>query len=155
MSNETSARPTTFGHVNLNTVDPGRSPVPDGSYNFRVAKVEKRNYSPKGQPEGSGEYINLSLLITEDPEYSGRRVFASFFPGDTTNKQLRLLMDATGVPVDGEWSGQDDVVTWLDQVRTSGATFSASLATKERLNKKTGVTGPQQDFQGFTIAPAQ
>jgi hypothetical protein len=155
MSTETTARPTTFGHVNLNTVDPGRAPVPDGTYNFRLAKVEQRTYNPKGQPEGSGEYLNLSLLITESPEYSGRRVFASFFPGETTNKQLRLLMDATGVPVDGEWQGQEDAVAWLDQIRTSGATFSAALATKPRFDKRSGTTEPRQDFQGFTIAPAQ
>lgn len=147
-------QPTKFEHTNLSAVDPGMKTLPDGQYNLRVAKAEVKSYTPKDG--GEGEYVNVSYNVVESPEFSGRRIYDSFFPGDKTMQRLRTLMDATGVVPNGDGTLNDvqDIVSWLDEIRTSGATFSAAVSTKDELNKKTQVTAPRTSV-GFKFSPAQ
>lgn len=143
-------------HVNLNEVDPTIKQIPDGVYNYRVLKVEKKSFVSK-KDNSPGEFISMTLAITESPDFSGRRVYESLFDGNKTNVAFRLLMDATGmIPGgDGQLNSTDEAVEWLNEIRTAGATFSAPTSTKEETNKSTGEVEPRTRINLYKIGPAQ
>lgn len=136
-----------FDHINLNEVDPSAASVPDGTYNFQVAGVDKKTYSNE---KGQGEYISVRFAITDTESYNGRSFFSTFFPGKGSAKQLRLIMDSTGV---GQESGTP-IEEWLKEVQTANARFSCQLKTAPELNKKTGVTSDRQRLNLWSVSPA-
>lgn len=138
---------TGFDHINLNEVDPSAQSVPDATYNFQVAGVEKKTYTNE---KGSGEYISVRFAITDTENYNGRSFFQTLFPGKGTAKQLRLLMDSTGVPQEAG----TPIDEWLKEVQTSGARFSCALKTADELDKRDGSMKPRQRLNLWNIAPA-
>lgn len=141
-----------FDHINLNEVDPSAAKVPDADYNFQVAGVQKKTYGP-----GATEYITVRLAITDSDKFTGRSYFESFFPikGDgSVNqgvlKQLRRIMDATGIQQDTEQTLSD----WLTDLQTQGARFNAPLKTAEELDKRVGKMIPRQRVNFWEVAPA-
>lgn len=142
-----------FEHVNLKDVNPDDALIPAGPYNLKLTKVELKSYESKKEPGTKGEYISLSVGIADHPDYLGRRVFASMFPGNGTNKQLRRLMDATGIEPDGAFEKFADVATYLDNIRVSGAVFSAPVTeVTEVIN---GASKPVNRLNMWDVAVAQ
>ena len=138
---------TGFDHINLNEVDPSAQSVPDGKYNFQVAGVQKKEYKNEN---GEGEYLSIRFAITDTESYNGRSFFASLFPNKGTAKQLRLIMDSTGV---SQESGTP-IDQWLQEVQTSGARFSCALETKPELDKRDGTTKDRQRLNLWSTQPA-
>jgi hypothetical protein len=142
-----------FDHINLNEVDPNASTVPDGPYNFQVAGVYPKTYAMKnnGVPTGeTGNYVSVRFAIVDSDRYAGRSYFEAFFPNKGTAKQLRKIMDATGIP---QAEGQP-IEDWLKTLQTSGATFGSYLLTKDEIDNRTGKSMPKQHVNLWEVAPA-
>lgn len=101
-----------FNHINLNEIDPSRKPVEEGFYTLNLRRVfsgtfEQQPLFKNGNPnpnyvEGGDNttgYVNLSFVISDHPEHSGRFVSTFLSEGENAGKQLRLLMDATQEPM--------------------------------------------------------
>lgn len=122
-----------FDHINLNTVDPQGVKVPLGvPINFQVTEATQKTYS---NDNGSGSYVQFKFTVTDSPDFSGRSFYKSVFEDKEGGKnpsarQLRILMDATGVQQDGSFD------EWLTALVNQKAAFSAPLEETE--NKKTG-----------------
>lgn len=136
-----------FEHMNLNEVDPSAQSVPDARYNFQVAGVQKKSYN---NAKGSGDYISVRFAITDTDAYNGRSFFASLFANKGTAKQLRLIMDSTGV---SQESGTP-IEEWLQEVQQSGARFSADLKTAPEVDSRDGQTKDRQRVNLWSVGPA-
>jgi len=136
-----------FDHVNLNTVDPQGVKVPLGvPINFQVTEAAQKEYSNEN---GSGKYVQFRFTVTDNPDFSGRTFYKSIFEDKEGGKnpsarQLRILMDATGVQQDGTFD------EWLAALVSQKATFSAPL--EETVNKKTGRASTAPSM--WKVAPA-
>lgn len=119
-----------FDHINLNEVDPIGMRVPLGTpINFVVSEAAKKDYSTE---KGSGSYVSFKFTIVDSPEFSGRSFYKSLFADkpdgkQSTARQLRILMDSTGIQQTGEFA------EWLADLVAQRATFSAPL--EERTQK--------------------
>ena len=134
-----SEQVSTFEHVNLNEVDPASAPFVSAAYTLQLMDVEKKAYvsGPDTKNPGvAGEYIQLVFAIAESPDFSGRRIYETMFPGNGTNKRLRRMADASGFSQDDGQSVFEFLVSMKDQQ----ARFVAPISEVERLNKKTNVT---------------
>ena len=119
-----------FAHVNLNTVDPNASNIPDDIYTYEVsdAGVKTFTYKSGAKAGEEGEYTSFALTIVDSEKLSGRRVWSSLFAGDFTNKKLRKVMDATGVPQTG------DFTDWLSELKSERARFKAPYRSYVKKN---------------------
>lgn len=142
-----------FDHVNLNTVDPNASSVPDGPYTFQVAGIYPKEYAVKkdGVPTNeTGKYLSVRFAITNNDRYAGRSCFETFFPNKGSQIQFRKIMDATGViQEDGQ-----PIEDWLKALQTSGATFGSALLTKEEKDNRTGGMVKRQHVNLWNVEPA-
>ena len=139
-----------FEHVNLNEIKTGNEVLPVGDYNLRVISAELKDYVSKkdGEP---GQFLKVGFAVTDDPSYSGRRVYQTFFSGSSTDKQFRILMDATGVEPDGVFDGPGRVA-WLNSIRDAGITFSAPVKiVEEPFN---GEMIPKAQVNMWKVSPA-
>ena len=118
-----------FDNINLNEVDPNGIKMPLGvPFKFVVNTAEVKKYANE---RGSGEYTNLKLTVTDDPNFSGRPFYVSLFPDKEGSKQstaikLRKVMDTTGVPQTGDFN------EWLQSLVTERATFAAPLTERKQ-----------------------
>lgn len=141
----------TFAHVNLNEVDPSQVSIPEGDYTFEVVQAGVKTFEYKnGKNKGTeGERIAMSVVIVNDEKFSGRRIFPSFFTGDATNKQLRLLMDATGVQ-----QGDSAFDQWLVDLVEQKATFTAPVAMADGKDAS-GNPRKEPRINFWKVSPAQ
>ena len=119
----------TFDYVFLGDVDPNFTPVPDGAYNLRVVKsgLAEITYR-RGKKAGQvGQAIKMTFAVTDDPDYSGRRIFETLFPGDFALRSLRRLMDATGV----QQQPDEALAEWLPRLAVEAATFRVPVSSKD------------------------
>ncbi len=126
MSTQAETQPViAFEHVNLNTVDPSTSAIAEGTYNLEVAKAGIVDFVyKKGKNIGQeGQRLEFTFVVTDSPTSSGRRVFQSLFAGNGTNKQLRKIMDATGIPQEPD----QPLSEWLTELATQRAKFSCPV----------------------------
>lgn len=144
-----------FEHINLNEVSTESELIPPADYNLKLTKVEKKTYDKTATGGNAGEYINFSVGITDDPNYTGRRVFQTLFPSKGMPKQLKRLMDATGIEPEGTFESLDAVVTWMESIRQAGATFSAPVTANPETDKRDGSSRPVNRINLFEVAPAQ
>lgn len=142
-----STAPTSgFSHVNLNDVDPQGMRIPLGQpINFVISEAAEKTYS---NDKGSGSYVAFKFTVTDSPEFSGRSFYKSLFEDkeggkNSTARQLRILMDATGIQQTGEFSD------WLAELTSQRATFSAPL---EERQDKSGKTKTEPNM--WKVAPA-
>lgn len=118
-----------FDNVNLNEIDPAGMKMPLGiPFKFQINEAAVKTYA---NDRGSGEYTSLKLTVTDDPNFSGRPFYVSFFPDKEGSKpwsaiKLRQIMDTTGVPQTGEFK------EWLTELVTQRATFSAPLGERKQ-----------------------
>lgn len=130
-----STAPTSgFSHVNLNDVDPQGMRIPLGQpINFQVSEASEKTYS---NDNGNGSYVAFKFTVTDSPEFSGRSFYKSLFADkeggkNSTARQLRILMDSTGIQQSGEFSD------WLNELVSQRATFSAPLEERQDKSGKT------------------
>lgn len=142
-----STTEATFEHVNLATVDPGRDAIKEQNYDLQVVDAGVKQYS---NDKGSGEYIKIGVAITDDPNFRGRRVYNTLFPSDQTNKKLRILMDAVGIPQ----GNNEDLNTWLQNLQQQKARFNAPVQMFEEKDKDTGGTKPVPRINLWKCSPA-
>ncbi len=147
MSTETQTAPESqFDHINLNTVDPASMKAPVGvPMNFVVTEAAKKTYSNE---RGAGTYVSFKFTVVDSADFSGRSFYKSLFEDkeggkNSTARQLRILMDSTGVQQDGEFAD------WLNELVAQRATFSAPL---EDRTDKTGKVKTEPNM--WKVAPA-
>jgi hypothetical protein len=128
-----------FEYTALAAVDPNFTPVPQAVYTLEIVSAGPKafTYSSDSKPEAknshqkgdTGKLYNMKLVITEDDTYSGKNVFASFFPSEFTMKQFRRVMDATGI---AQKDGQS-ISEWLTAFTTLSprARFRTLVEIKE------------------------
>jgi hypothetical protein len=134
----------TFDHTNLSEVkveERGFSDIPAGTYSLEVIKAALVDYvtGPTSKTPGvPGQRIDFQFAIVGDPNYAGRRIFQpGLFPSDKTNQQLRLVMDATGIPQKGT------IEAWLQQLVAGKARFSSPVESFQDLDKRTDPPTPR------------
>lgn len=116
------ATATSFDYVDLNQIDPSVKPVDQGVYTLKILKAEK-----KTSKAGDKEFIKFDLAITNDQNFSGRRLWPTLFPSDFTFKTLRKLMDVTGVAQDPG----TDLGDWLKTLSEVQPEFKTLIRTYE------------------------
>jgi hypothetical protein len=119
-----------FEYLKLDEVNPEVPPIPPGDYNLRVVGAERKTFEyKKDRPEAGvaagdvGSYIKLTVAIVDDPDQTGRRIYASLFPSEKAARALRILQDATGIPQAGSLD------EWLNSLVTERASFAAPVFT--------------------------
>lgn len=123
-----TATMSSFEHVNLNEVDPQGLKIPVGQpFTFQVTEATEKTYSNE---KGSGSYVSFKFTIQDDATYSGRSFYKTMFPDreggkNATARQLRILMDATGVAQTGEFG------EFLADLVNQKATFVAPLEERQ------------------------
>lgn len=146
---------TSFDHVDLKNVDPNFTPVPMGEYTLQVVKAERKEFVYKKanpvsgtKPGDTGNYISMSFAITDDDNFSGRRIFSTLFSGEGTFRNLRRLMDATGViQEDGE-----GLIEWVERLGAANAVFKATVEVIQEKDA-TGELVPKNAVSWKTLAP--
>ena len=138
MSVDTNEMTFGFEHVHLNEVDPTFDVVPDDVYQLKFLKGEVLDfeYKPgnkKGIPAGTvGQRIKLSLMITNNDQFAGRRIWATLFPSNFTLKVLRRLSDRVGIPQEAG----EDLPAWLERMSEIQPEFRTKVeASKDREGK--------------------
>lgn len=136
-----------FDYVHLGDVDLSYKPIPAGVYTLQVVKGESREFKyKKGEKAGtSGKMLKFQFAVTDHPEYSGRRLFGTFFPNDFDLRSLRRLQDATGVIQEvGE-----PIVEWVSRIAMVKPTFQIPVLLT---NSKDFTSGQDRlDDNGNTI----
>jgi len=155
---------TSFEYVNLNEIDPNQESIPAGMYTYKILKAEHKSGVSKTKQDANGqaaqyEFISVALAIQDDPKYSGRRLWESFFPNSYGMKALRRIMDSTGVQ---QAPGQP-LDEWLTELSLQQPTFKAPLNNEPDLNRDgtvrvyaaDGVTAARKNsINAFNIVPA-
>lgn len=128
-----TATVSSFENINLNDVDPAGMRIPIGQpFTFQVTEAAEKTYS---NDKGSGSYVSFKFTIMDDATFAGRSFYKTMFPDkeggkNATARQLRILMDATGVAQAGEFR------EFLTDLVGQRATFSAPLEEREDRNGK-------------------
>lgn len=128
----TEATSVGFENINLNDVDPGMGKPDNGvPLTFIVSEAKVKSYDKTAEGGQAGTFISFKFTITNSDRFSGKSYYASLFPDkpgkdgspskNTTARQCRILMDATGVPQSGTFD------QWLEELVSSRATFDAPL----------------------------
>lgn len=141
-----------FEYVFLGDVDPTFKPIDAGPYNLRVIKafIKPFKYSKGARAGETGEQIKLQLAVTDHPQYSGRRVFATLFPNDFSLRALRRLQDNTGVVQEGN----EPIADWLARLASEGAVFNVQVNVTERTGAD-GAPVSDNDVDWKTIQPSK
>ena len=131
----------TFDYVNLNEIDPAQQLIPEGVYTLKLLKIElKEGVSKKdGNPY---QRVDVAFAVQDDDNFSGRRVWVSLFEGESTLKQLRKLMDATGV---AQTPGSP-LTEWFQELSTIQPTVKGEI--KHRLDIDKNGNALTTDFKG-------
>jgi len=124
-----------FEYVDLNEVDPSFKPIPPSIYTLRVLKAERKAFTYKtGDKAGTeGSYVKFQLAITDDPSYSGRRLFPALFSNARAFRGLRKLMDATGI----QQEPGTTLDVWLAALTEAQPTYKQKVKYAAKYNKET------------------
>jgi hypothetical protein len=140
----TVEQPVTFENTNLAKVDPNSAPaLPVGDYTFQIVDAELRGYEKDGVAK---QRLSLGLAVVKsgDGKSIGRRMYETLFPGETTEKMLKLICNATGIQQSGSFT------EWLDALKAQRPTFDAPIV--ERKRSDTGAMENRVAF--FQVTPA-
>lgn len=133
-----------FSYVNLQEIDPAYSTLPTAVYTLQLQKASVKSFTYKnGDKAGqTGSFASFQFVVLDDPEFSGRKLFDSKFPSQGTLKDLRRLMDATGIVQEAG----EDLGEWLGRVANESPKVKILVIQKEDLDKN---GNPKSlDFQG-------
>lgn len=150
-----------FDYVFLGDVDLSYKPIPAGVYTLQVIKGELKDFQYKKGPRAgtSGNMLKFQFAVTDNENYSGRRLFATFFSNDFDLRNLRRIQDATGV-----FQEVDEPLTeWAVRLAEVKPTFKIpvflanakdfSQRDKDRLDEN-GNTVPENTLNWREISPA-
>jgi hypothetical protein len=141
-------------HIDLKDVDPNFTLLPGPEiYSLRITKAELAAYIARkttASQEAGQEvpYVKLTLTVVDHPNFTGRKLWESLFPGDFGYKTGRRIMEATGVNQTGtmeEWlteltSVQPVIKVLVDQVPDQfKSTSTGKPELKNQVNWKGGV----------------
>ena len=115
-----------FEFVNLNEIDPSQKNLPEGVYTFQIVKSAfVRKEATKDKPAYA--VVKLQFAVVDHPELAGRRMFGDFYMNDFNLKNLRRIMDATGVSQEpGE-----PLTGWVERLGQLQPTFKVPVVEKQ------------------------
>jgi hypothetical protein len=125
-----------FEYIDLNEIDPSFKALPEAFYTLRVLKAERKTFDYKNGPKAgtSGDMLKFQFAVTDDPSYSGRRLFPAVFPGNKRAlRGLRKLADATGIQQEPGTA----IDTWLAALTEVQPTFKQKVKYAAKWNKDT------------------
>ena len=129
--------------MNLSEVDPNQQVLPQDLYTLKILKAEKKD----GVSKSTGKdysMVKMIFAVVDHPEFSGRRLYDSFFPNPGGLKALRRVMDATGIAqVAGE-----PLTDWLKQLSVEQPTFKTFIKVEDDVDKNGDALS--LDFKGET-----
>ncbi len=139
-----------FAHANLNEIDPNWTPVPDDRYKLQIQSMTLHTFEYKNGPSAgtTGERIAVRLAIVEHPEFSGRVLWDNFWLKESDFKSMRKIMDATGIPQDGDIQG------WLEAITQEQPVVDVFVSVVEETNRQTGNTEPTNKVVWREVQPA-
>lgn len=136
---------TTFDNVNLNKVDPSSNTVPAGNYTFQIVDAGIKEYEKDGITK---QRLTLGLAVAADlngGKSAGRRIYETLFPGEMTDKQLKIVANAVGI--------QQETMAfpaWLEALKSQRPMFDAPVV--EKVRKDTGAMETRVNFFGVKQA---
>jgi hypothetical protein len=135
----------TFDYAYLGDVDLTFKPIPTNNYLLQVlgAGLKTVTFKRDTPEENEGQIVKLQFAVVDDPEYAGRRLFETVFPGSGGLRNLRRLMDATGV-------AQEETETiggWLERLQDIKPFFNVLVQQKQSVRSKV----PQTDEHGNPV----
>ena len=125
-----SEQAASFRYTDLNEIDPSNQALPEDVYTVKVLSAQYVEGIGKtsGQPY---EMVKFFLAITDHENYSGRRLWESFFPGNYGAKAMRRIADATGLMQEPGTS----LIDWLAVLTEKQPTFKIPVQVVEDLDK--------------------
>ena len=114
-----------FEFVNLNEIDPSQKGLPEGVYTFQIVKAAfVRKEATNDKPAYA--VVKLQFAVVDHPDLAGRRMFGDFYMNDFNLKNLRRIMDATGVAQEpGE-----ALPAWVERLGQVQPTFKIPVQEK-------------------------
>ena len=141
----TIEQPVTFENTNLNKVDPSATTLPEGDYTFQVVDAAIKSYEKDGIAK---QRLSFGFAVSKDGvlggKLVGRRIYETLFPGEPTEKMLKILANATGIQQSGSFS------EWMDALKSQRPTFDAPVVKRTRTD--TGAEESRVNF--FRIVPS-
>ena len=117
-------------YVDLNEIDPNVQPLPEGVYTLKVLRAEHKEGI--GKTSGKAyEQVKFALAVTDHEDYSGRRLWEAFFPGNYGAKAMRRIADATGIMQEPGTT----LIDWLVVLSEKQPTFKVPISQVEDLDK--------------------
>jgi hypothetical protein len=117
-----------FEYVNLADIDPSQKNIPDGMYTLQIVKASfVRKEATSDKPAYA--VVKLQFAVVDHPELSGRRIFGDFYMNDFNLKNLRRIMDATGVRQE---PGQP-LSAWVELLGQVQPTFKVPIGEKDSM----------------------
>ena len=136
---------TTFDYAYLGDVDLTFKPIPTNNYTLQVlgAGLKAVTFKRDTPDEYEGQIVKLQFAVMDDPEFAGRRLYETVFPGSSGLRNLRRLMDATGVAQEET----ETIASWLERLQDIKPTFN--ILVQQRQAQKSKV--PQVDESGNPV----
>jgi hypothetical protein len=122
-----------FRYQHLAEIDPSFTPIDTGFYNLKVVSAAyKTGVISRGKNAGNPyASLNLGLAVVNDPKFTGRRLWPSFFLSNNFDmKQLRLIMDNTGV----QQNEAGDLKEWGESLAKVGPVLKLKVIEVPDLN---------------------
>src|SRR5690348_1874518 len=135
---EQEQKATTFDHINVTGIDPGRAPLPEGpGYTFELVDAQIKTYG-----DGTQERLSLGFSIVNDPtgKLAGRMTYPTLFPGDK-NTQDKLDRLAAQAGIRQSEPGKAGFMQWLEALRAARPRFTGEIRgyTKKSGERETEV----------------
>ena len=117
-----------FDYVVLNEVDPSFKAIPQAYYTLQVLDAKRGGGAYANDIKNKAgevikhagdpfEYVTFAFAITDDPTYSGRRVWDTLFFGEKELRYMRKLADNTGIEQKGSFN------EWLQALKETKPTL--------------------------------
>jgi len=148
-----------FDFVDLRTVDPNYTAIPEDVYTLKVIKLQLTKTSGQNG-KAIKPYVKGRFAVTNNDKHSARTLFHNFWniqdAGSRDAKDLRKLADVTGVQQDGSFTGWLETMT---QVQPNFKAFVKQIQAKDFTTREarfnvdgTPVLENQIDFRNVEIA---
>lgn len=137
MANASVENMPDFEHVNINDINPDFDAVKTGFYDLEIAKVVESSFvggptikngpnagNPNPKAGKTQKILKLHIVIVNDEEFSGRRVFESLFEGSKRDYQfVARIAKATSSP---QQPGET-LFDYLSRLAEAGAQFKGKV----------------------------
>lgn len=126
---------TTFDYAYLGDVDLTFKPIPTNNYLLQLlgAGLKAVMFKRDTPEEYEGQIVKLQFAVMDDAEFAGRQLFETVFPGSGGLRNLRRLMDATGVAQEET----ETIASWLERLQDIKPSFN--ILVQQRQAKRNSV----------------